>query len=253
MRVVLLGDPPGRADAGPRQLTIPNPSPSNVRSMLQNGRIRFDDTDYRTARRPSTQSSPRKKRKTDIDAAWREARDLMLREEQAQNGGGPSVLPSDAPPSSKGGKRKLNAFPSLDIPPGKGKGKGKGKARRKDSESDVSLSDLDEGDAPESWKHTWRAPSANPLLEIPGELVLAREGRARTQYWPAKLLEYLKPKSEKQRPRYRALFFDGTVLQIEPDWFWTTTDEEFGTCKVCICVVWGNPHERAGVLTKRMR
>ncbi|KAL1944776.1 hypothetical protein VTO73DRAFT_3206 [Trametes versicolor] len=233
MRVVFLGEPPGRADTGPRQLTIPDPSPSNVRSMVQNGRIRFRETDCRPARRPSAQSSPRKKRKTDVDAAWREARDLMLREEQAQNGGGPSVLlSSDAPPSSKGARRKLNAFPSLDIPAGKGKGKGKGKAKRKGSESEVSLSDSDDNASPESWKHTWRAPSANPLLEIPGELVLAREGRARTQYWPAKLLEYLKPKSEKQRPRYRALFFDGTVLQIEPDWFWTTADDEFGTCKM---------------------
>ncbi|KAH9852727.1 hypothetical protein C2E23DRAFT_756315 [Lenzites betulinus] len=228
MRVSLLGNPPGHKEVGQRQLTIPDPSASNVRTMLHNGRIRFSDADYRPSRRQSLLSSPRKKRKLDVDAAWRDARDLMIRE----NGGDPSGMQASGQ-SSNAVKRKPNPFPSLDT--NFAKGKGKGKARRKDGDSDDSLSLSDEDDGPaELWKpeRLWRAPSANPLLELPGELVLAREGRARTQYWPAKLLDYIKPKSSRQRPRYRALFFDGTIVAIEPDWFWTTNDEEFATCKL---------------------
>ncbi|KAI0822792.1 hypothetical protein BC628DRAFT_643693 [Trametes gibbosa] len=229
MRVSLLGDPPGHKELERPQLTIPDPSASVVRTMLHNGRIRFSDADYRPSRRQSLLSSPRKKRKVDVDVAWQNARDLMIRE----NGGDPlGTYPSAQPSHAR--RRKPNPFPSLDTNFAKDKGKGKGRRRRRGGESDESLSLSDDDDPAETWKpeRTWRAPSANPLLELPGELVLAREGRARTQYWPAKLLEYLKPKSSRQRPRYRALFFDGTIVAVEPDWFWTTTDEEFATCKL---------------------
>ena len=78
----------------------------------------------------------------------------------------------------------------------------------------------------------WRAPSPNPLLEIPGELILARESKSKTQYWPAKILAYVKPTRPSQKPKYKVLFFDSIVKQIEPELFYTTTDDEFATCNV---------------------
>ncbi|KAI0331078.1 hypothetical protein GY45DRAFT_1361029 [Cubamyces sp. BRFM 1775] len=231
MRVSLFGHPPGVTDSGCRQLDIPSPSPSNVRSMVHNGRIRFTETDYRPCRALSMQSSPRKRRKLELDDAWQEARDLMLKADEAQNQGQTFVLSAaKAGPSSTAGKRKANPFPTLENQPAKGRSKGKGRAKGKGRGSDVSLSDLDEDLS--DFGGAWEAPEADLLLEIPGELVLARDARAHRDYWPAKLLEYVKPQNPRQRPKYKVLFFDGTVKAIEPDLFWTTTDPEFATCQL---------------------
>ena len=127
MRVSLFGNPPGLADSGCRQLDIPSPSPSNVRSMVHNGRIRFTETDYRPSSKEPTQSSPRKRRKLELDDAWQEARDLMLKADEAQNQGETFVLSTaKAAPSLTAGKRKANPFPTLENQPAKGRGKGKG-------------------------------------------------------------------------------------------------------------------------------
>ncbi|KAI0807816.1 hypothetical protein C8Q74DRAFT_1187467 [Fomes fomentarius] len=210
MRLTLYGHPPGMD--GDRRLSIPNPSPSNVRSMMLDGHIRFNDGNYRTSRGDSVHSSPQKKPKLDLDAAWREARGLMVK---ADEDGDEALLATTSQyadaSSATQDKYKRN---------GKGKGKAIG-------------SDFDEWNL--NWarpERRWRAPSANPLLEIPGELVLAKEGKTRTQYWPAKLLSYVKPTKPTQKPKYEVRYFDGTVKEIEPDWFWTTTDDEFATCNL---------------------
>ncbi|KAI0362547.1 hypothetical protein OH77DRAFT_1515775 [Trametes cingulata] len=239
MRVSLFGTPPGHNQSssakGQPELDVPNPSPSNVRSIAQNGRMRFDEANYRPGgrQRDSVHASPRKKRKLDLDAAWGEARELMLRADEAQGGelARTSGLGTAGKSGKKCGRRKLDAFPSLEGQARKGKGKGKARNKGDDSGSD-DPSDSDAGLDVFEPSSTWRAPSVNPLLDIPGELVLAKEGKARTQYWPAKLLDYVKPTRPSQRPKYKVLFFDGTILQIEPDWFWTTADDEFATCKL---------------------
>lgn len=213
MRLTLYGHPPGMD--GDRRLSIPNPSPSNVRSMMLDGHIRFNDSNYRTPSRDSVHSSPRKKPKLDLDAAWREARGLMAK---ADEDGDEALLATTS--------QYADAC-SVTQDKYKRNGKGKGKA--------IS-SDFDEWNL--NWarpERRWRAPSANPLLEIPGELVLAKEGKTRTQYWPAKLLSYVKPTKPTQKPKYEVRYFDGTVKEIEPDWFWTTTDDEFATCNVGFC------------------
>ncbi|KAI0672817.1 hypothetical protein C8Q78DRAFT_1144283 [Trametes maxima] len=223
MRVCLFGTPPEHTDTGQRQLDVASPSPSNVRAMAHNGRIRFNETDYRPSqRRQSVHSSPRKKRKLDLDAAWRNARDLMVTADEAENGSNSSILGS----LTTVGQRKIDPFPTLDTEASKTKHKGKGKARRAGEDSD------DVHEESSILQRAWHAPSADPLLEIPGELVLAKENRTKTQYWPAKLLAYIKPQNPRQRPKYKVIFFDGTVLRLERDWFWTTTDDEFATCKL---------------------
>ena len=210
MRLSLFGDPPGHMGAaGERRLNVSSPSVSNVRSMVLDGRLRFNENNYRPSRPDLSQSSPRKKRRLDLDEAWKEARDIMLKADR----------------EGEGMLQEADSTSSRDVG---GLVKGKGRASNgSDVEGEKSLFDFDsKSDRP------WRAPSVDPLLELPGELVLAKEGKLRTQYWPAKLLEYIKPKRSTQRPKYRVLFFDGTVKPIDKDWFYTTTDDEFSTCTV---------------------
>lgn len=217
MSLSLYGDPPGHLGAaGERRLNVTSPSVSNVRSMTLDGRLRFNESNYRTSRPESTPPSPRKKRRLDLLEAWQEARDLMIKEDQDSATG------------------RLRQYPestsSYDIASSaNGDAKGKGRAKPDGSDAEVELSLFDFESARE---RPWRAPSANPLLELPGELVLAKEGKLRTQYWPAKLLEYVKPKRPLQKAKYRVLFFDGTIKLIDTDWFYTTTDDEFSTCTV---------------------
>ncbi|KAI0780528.1 hypothetical protein BD413DRAFT_497786 [Trametes elegans] len=228
MRVLLIGNPPGDEVSGQRQLDIPEPTPSNVCSLLQNGRIRFTDTDYR----PSHHSvqSPRKRRKLDLDEAWREARDLMVEADSARNEGRPFSLSAAkaGQASSSAVKRTIEPFPSLAPSKTKAKGKGKGKGKS----VDLLHIDLDAGLSESRPEPSWRPPGPDPLLDIPGELVLARDSKARMQYWPAKLLEYIPPQNPRHKPKYKTLFFDGTIKSIDPEWFWTTADIEFSTCKL---------------------
>ena len=214
MGVWLFGDPPGHKGAsGERRLTISSPSVANVRSMVLDDHLRFNKNNYRTLCADFSPSSPRKKRKLDLDETWLEARDLMIDADESEDGEG--LLQGSA--SSNGVNRLKN-------------GDSKGKARaRTGSDAEVELSLFDFNSKPD---RSWRAPSADPLLELPGELVLAKEGKLRSQYWPAKLLEYIKPKRPNQRPKYKVLFFDGTVKPIDADWFYSTTDDEFSTCTV---------------------
>ena len=112
------------------------------------------------------------------------------------------------------------------------KGKGRAKPEGSDVEVEMSLFDF-ESTTTSTRERRVRSPSADPLLELPGELVLAKEGKLRTQYWPAKLLEFVKPKRPHNKPKYKVLFFDGTIKHIDTDWFYTTTDDEFTKCTVC--------------------
>ncbi|RPD66532.1 hypothetical protein L227DRAFT_570406 [Lentinus tigrinus ALCF2SS1-6] len=214
MRVLLLGEPPG--PEGQRRLSVSNPSASNVRSMMLDGRLRFDDTNYRPSRGDTIRSSPRKKRKLDIETAWQEARDVMVKMDEESDH---DLLAT----STRYGTTRFGSQKNGET----SQAKGKAKAVESDLDDDLNL-DL----GPSRPQRRWRAPSANPLLEIPGELVLAKEGKTRTQYWPAKLLEYIRPLKQSQKPKYKVIFFDGTVSQIEADWFWTTSDDEFATCKL---------------------
>ena len=157
--------------------------------------------------------SPRKRRKLDIDTRWTEARDLMLQEDEDANEGLPMLLSSH-----------FSRDASFSVP---GPATGRSKAVE-----EIVLSD-DEGDAPaKSQQKPWKPPRRDETLEIPGELVLAREKKMYTDYWPAKLLEYIPPSNPKQRPRYKAQFYDGDVKNIDVDWFYTQLDKGFGTCKV---------------------
>ena len=224
MRVSLFGDPPG-----PKTVDIPKPTASNVRSIEVDGHIRFNENNYHPSKRKSVLLSPRKKRKLDLDVVWRDARNAMVSVHESNDdlaaGSSRYASGSSRGKSDAKGEGKAKADP-----------KGKGKARASDSDmgvgEDAGLG-LDLGlDLGFKVERRWRAPSPNPLLEVPGELILARESRTKTQYWPAKILAYVKPTKPSQKPKYKVVFFDSVIKQIEPDWFWTTTDDGFARCNV---------------------
>jgi hypothetical protein len=130
------------------------------------------------------------------------------------------------------------------------KGKQKANKKRKfqsDSEVDMDVDAYDcsaflisDDDLEDDLERPDRPPLRHGNLIIPGELVLARENIAtQTEYWPAKLQEYVPPKrkarNKQEEGRYRVMWFDGTTNAKEPiprSCFYTQEEEEFATCKV---------------------
>jgi len=79
-------------------------------------------------------------------------------------------------------------------------------------------------------------PPPDPMLQIPGDRLLAREKNGSSIYWPALLEEYIPPQRPKQKAKYRVRFLDNTKSVIPRDWFYTSEEPEFSTCKACICL-----------------
>ncbi|KZS89975.1 hypothetical protein SISNIDRAFT_488832 [Sistotremastrum niveocremeum HHB9708] len=88
-------------------------------------------------------------------------------------------------------------------------------------QDDLDLSDLDD-DEPDS------------TLTIPGELLLARDGKKSTHFWPARALGYIgrNPDRPRQPPLYKVEFFDRSIKSIPRDWFHSSMEDEFITCKL---------------------
>lgn len=78
----------------------------------------------------------------------------------------------------------------------------------------------------------------DPSLQIPGELVLAREPKAKhVIYWPGRVLDFSPkdPNDEKDFPGYIIQIFPEPVLpqKLRRSYFCTTIEDQFLTCKVC--------------------
>ena len=85
----------------------------------------------------------------------------------------------------------------------------------------------------------WTPPEADDTLEIPGELVIARDKSKSNTYWPAKILAYIPPPRPKTKNRkghaegrYRVLFLDRSERKIMRAWICAPTDPGFGHCVV---------------------
>ncbi|KAH8106947.1 hypothetical protein BXZ70DRAFT_262674 [Cristinia sonorae] len=204
LRVLLFGKCPGSRAEG-EDILVDNPSQLNVRSLAnQFDVLQFNENNYGGASIGTRTSlfSPRKRQRVgdyDLHAQWEEARRLMLKEDARDNDGFPRFL------SLMG--REEGLF---------------------DSDPEEFTMELNQRVEEESWA----PPPANFAYDIPGELILAKDKISSTQYWPAKIIEYVPPKHQKQRPRYKVLFFDHTVKDIPEDMFFTETQEGFATCKL---------------------
>lgn len=104
--------------------------------------------------------------------------------------------------------------------------------------------------APESVlnDNSWKPPSADETVQVPGELVLAKEKRSKTLFYPAKVIRYEPPQNPKAQPLYVVKFMDNFVGSIPRECFYIYEQEEFGTCKVrtnLLCTRWGNTYNFA--------
>lgn len=80
-------------------------------------------------------------------------------------------------------------------------------------------------------ERTWSPPPPDPMLQIPGELVLAQALRTRSnKYWPAQLISYVPPTKPGGKERYRAKFLDEQEYNLTRDKFWTSEEEGFVRC-----------------------
>ena len=93
----------------------------------------------------------------------------------------------------------------------------------------------------EDEEDTWKPPPRDDDMDIPGELVLARDKAAMTvSYWPGRLLAYIPPATRKQQPKYTVMWLDGMTQDIQHSWFSRMEGHRFIVCKVsmiqCIAV-----------------
>ncbi|TCD67297.1 hypothetical protein EIP91_000320 [Steccherinum ochraceum] len=212
LRLSLYGRSPGSKDSSTSvnvEVEIIHPSHLNVRSLtLTAYTLRFTPQTYGGLGVTSRTSilSPRKRQKTadyDLQARWEEARNLMVKQDTRDNDGFPRFLSLDV-------EIGLSDDPDIDE-------------------------DFTMDTTPAVEETPWRPPPPGFQYEIPGELVLAKDKLNGTQYWPAKMLEYIPPKSPKQKPKYKILFFDGTTKDVAEDMFFTESQDGFATCKLGEC------------------
>lgn len=103
-----------------------------------------------------------------------------------------------------------------------GSGLSKGTKRRRTEKASALVP---EGDR-------WTPPLPDESVQVPGELVLAKEAPSNTFFWPAKVTGYVPPASRKAPPKYEVTWLDRKVDDITRDLFYIYEQDEFGTCKV---------------------
>lgn len=215
----------GNAPSAVKTVEIQQPSEFNVQSLNDPSlRPRFDHPTFVT---PSDfdsdglYESPRKKQKRDredLERLWREAVTDMALKKAEEDVNDVDELPEVA------------SFAFAYGPTSKGRGKAQRKSESISDEEDMD-SDSD-SDLEPIYVERWSPPPADDTLTIPGELILARESRAKTTYWPAKILQYIPPKKRSEDPKYLVEFLDEFKGSIPRSLFHTTDDDQFATCIV---------------------
>ncbi|KAJ3999164.1 hypothetical protein F5050DRAFT_1805302 [Lentinula boryana] len=215
-------------------ICIQNPSADNILSLTDSlGRPRFGSTSAR--RKPmSVFGSPKKKQKHALSAAnpnWQAAVCEILRDKEDEDDGLPPI---------EFALSAASRFASASASQGANSSKrhtrttGKPKWKERDSDDNETV----DQNASEGNVSDWDPPEADEMLDIPGELVLARNRADRKiAHWPAKLLAYippLKPKgrSRQKEPKYRVLWLDDTKQEVPRSWFYACHEPEFGTCEM---------------------
>jgi hypothetical protein len=200
----------------------------SLENSMQRARFDFPTFVTGTSFFEDLQGSPRKKQKHDRgnqEDRWGAAVAELLQEKEDDQG-------SDAMPEV--GTLGFVAYvssaplsPAKETPRAKGMGKGNAKRVSDPADDfDVEISDF------KCDEDRWSPPPADDSLEIPGELLFARDRQSSAIYWPAKILKYVPPKKRTQEPKYSLEFLDNTVLEIPRKLFFTSEDDGFTTCKV---------------------
>ena len=211
-------------------IDIHNPSKRNVRDatgvcftrstfLISPSRPRLPDDDHAAV---ASSSSPKKKHKIDVEIRWQAAVDAMNEDKNEKEDvddnvfGTSPVKPEDNPRGKPISRPKAR----------KGR-KNKVRSEKEDDDTDM-ITDDDARD------HLWMPPSIDDSIDIGEEKVFARDKKNSNIFWPAYVEYYKEPKNAKEKPLYGVHFLDETEAEIPRDWFFTSDQDEFATCKVHI-------------------
>ncbi|TFK72767.1 hypothetical protein BDN72DRAFT_876324 [Pluteus cervinus] len=191
-------------------------------------KIRFSKPTYVEAP-PSDGSdvdrSPRKRQKlfdrTELESRWKAGFAILL-EDMAIVDGQSDELPEvqlafSSIPSSSLKPGAVSSQPSTSIP------------KKKDGKRTHSASE--DGYSSPIETHLNQHHAVDDTLTIPGELILAREAAGPALYWPAKILDCVPAKKSAQL-KYHIMYLDNTKAEIARDWFYSSDEPGFATCKV---------------------
>lgn len=220
-----------------RDVEIQAPSHINILPLEDSvGRARFESPTFITASvlTEGVEGSPRKKQKHDRGSRedrWRVAIGQLLHEKEDDPG-------SDAMPEvgTLGFAVYVSSGPQTKTSPTKGvKGTPRATGTRKRNKN--SASDAEDGldvdiSGFKSEEDRWSPPPADDSLDIPGELLLARETKNATVYWPARIIEYRPPKERTESGGYLLEFLDNSQISVPRHFFFTAEEDGFTTCKV---------------------
>lgn len=210
----------------PATLVIQEPSESNVLSLNNaHMQLRFNIDTFHNSPCPVTPTpSSRKYAVNNIKSRWTLALDEMTQEDELMNDGLPSSISAiisqvkNASNSQRSDKNKVIAVESRSFV----------NIGRRRSDATVSR-------AKEQEREVWSPPPPDPQIEIPGELVLAKEKKKKLDYWPAQVLGYISPEIPEQAAKYHIKFLDNVELAVTRDMFYIFEQDEFATCKVRVC------------------
>ncbi|KAJ3875103.1 hypothetical protein F5051DRAFT_71081 [Lentinula edodes] len=224
--------PYGSLGTSAATIRVQNPCNHNILSLTDSlGRPRFGSpSSYRGT--TSVFASPKKKQKRDlstVDDSWQAAVFEILRDKEDEDDGLPPIefaLSAASRYASVSASQSTVTAPKRDT---------KTTWKQKKRGNDIEVIDLDtQGDV----ESDWDPPEPDEMLDIPGELVLARDrADRRIAHWPAKLLAYIPPskpkkKTRQKEPKYRVLWLDDTEQEVPRDWFYACHEPEFGTCEM---------------------
>ncbi|KAG1794867.1 uncharacterized protein HD556DRAFT_1474342 [Suillus plorans] len=192
--------------------TISSPSESNVQPIHDlSGEKRFSRATFQVSSLTTTgssNSSPSKKTKTDMCERWEAAVKAMEDADGLKRDGMPEMISAYT-----GGTFSSEEDDIEDLRSTK-------KAKVLPRTEFETLMD-----------RAWSPPPPDPMLQIPGELVLAQALRTRSnRYWPAQLIAYVPPTKPGGKERYRAKFLDEQEYNLTRDKFWTSEEEGFVMC-----------------------
>lgn len=220
------------ASAIVKSVEIHTPCQLNILSLKDsNHRDRFTTPTFLSSveREHEILSSPRKKLKydrADAEERWRVAVTALVqeREDAEESDSLPevgtleftSVLAAPSPTKSTQGASADNR-------------KGQGNKRKRNGCGEEDDMDLDEL---KPVAKRWSPEPVDDTLQIPGELILAIGKGGETEFWPARILVYLPPKPPRKQGKYRVEFLDTSKKDVPRHWFYSSSDEEFGICKV---------------------
>ncbi|TDL24901.1 hypothetical protein BD410DRAFT_785631 [Rickenella mellea] len=194
-------------------LTIEHPSEFNLLSQSESGsRLLFRLNTFRV---DGGNLSPKKAAKSDLEVRWMEGTKLMRSQfDESEDDEFPTTLSDlfNLAPSSA--VKRLNGS---DISPRK-----RGRSRIKDTDSPSSS----------ALRESWSPEPVDHLLDIPGELVFARDPNVKKsrEHWPAIVKEYRAPTKPTEHGKYLVYFGPDEQSWITRDFFFTPEQEEFATC-----------------------